>query len=73
MIACDDVIISPTKCLYHIFHLQQQVSMEKNRHVILVGEHNFYRQYDVAVQVFNSMGAGPVSNTVRIRSAMSCK
>ncbi len=40
------------------------------RHVKTVGEDNFYRQYEVAVQAFNKEGAGPLSPIAVIRSAM---
>ena len=39
-------------------------------YVKLVGEQNFYLEYEVAVQAFNDIGDGPLSPIVVIRSAM---
>lgn len=39
----------------------------------LVGEQNFYREYEVQVQAMNSEGMGPRSEVAIIRSAMGCK
>ena len=49
--------------------------MEGNvaRHVVLVGESNFYKEYEVAVRARNDVGEGPLSPNVVIRSAMGCK
>lgn len=41
--------------------------------VDLVGEANFYREYEVAVQAYNSEGFGPMSPISVIRSAMGCE
>ena len=46
---------------------------ESARYVVLVGEDNFYRQYEVAIRAFNDEGFGPMSPVVTIRSAMGCK
>ena len=43
------------------------------RFVDLVGETNFYREYEVTVQPYNSIGLGPMSPVSVIRSAMGCK
>ena len=42
-------------------------------YVLLVGENNFYSQYEVALRAFNAKGMGPMSDIVRVRSAMGCK
>lgn len=39
-------------------------------YVKLVGEKNYYLEYEVAVQAFNKIGFGPMSPIVVIRSAM---
>lgn len=39
-------------------------------HVKLVGEQNFYLEYEVTVQAFNRIGLGPLAPIVVIRSAM---
>ena len=38
-----------------------------------VGEVNFYKEYEVAVQAFNDIGEGPMSPIPVIRSAMKRK
>ena len=38
-----------------------------------VGEVNFYKEYEVAVQAFNDIGEGPMSPIAVIRSAMKRK
>jgi hypothetical protein len=38
-------------------------------YVVTVGSNNFYRQYQVSIQVFNPSGKGPRSPTVNIMSA----
>ena len=43
------------------------------RYVYLVGELNYYKLYQVAVQAFNEFGYGPMSPVVMIRSAMGCE
>ena len=40
------------------------------RYVKTVGEVNFYKEYEVAVQAFNDLGDGPMSPIAVIRSAM---
>ena len=43
------------------------------RYVVLVGESNYYDEYEVAVKARNDIDEGPISPTVVIRSAMGCK
>ena len=43
------------------------------RHVKTVGEVNFYKEYEVAVQAFNDIGEGPMSPIAVVRSAMKRK
>ena len=45
---------------------------ETARYVVLVGEDNFYKEYEVAVRAFNDMGEGPLSPVATIKSAMGC-
>jgi len=48
----------------------REVPGNEGRTVFLVGEQNFYREYEVNVQTYNDEGDGPMSPTVTIRSAM---
>ena len=41
--------------------------------VILVGQDDFYLEYDILVQAFNDIGDGPLPPLVNVRSAMGSK
>ncbi|XP_060078104.1 contactin-like [Ylistrum balloti] len=41
----------------------------KEKYVMLVGENNFYLQYEVKIQAFNNYGRGPNSSVVLVYSA----
>jgi len=40
------------------------------RHVILVGQNDYYLEHDIMVQAYNDIGDGPLPDMVTIRSAM---
>ena len=42
---------------------------DSNRYVVLVGQNNYYTEYDVMVQAANDQGLGEISNSVPIHSA----
>lgn len=46
---------------------------DQARYVVLVGEDNYYNDYEVAVRAINDEGAGPLSPAVTIKSAMGCE
>ena len=64
-----------TPTTFNLYHAQIETVYggEQARFVVLVGEDNYYRDYEVAVKAVNDMGEGPLSPVVTIKSAMGRK
>ena len=50
-------------------YVQKEKSSEEDKHVVLVGNENYYLLYEVKVQALNAMGQGPNSSIVDVYSA----
>lgn len=56
-----------------VYFFQGQVNANEGVFVTQIGVNNYYLQFEVKVQPFNNLGAGPNSTISTIYSAEDCK